>query len=483
MKYKNYKLLVILFLQNLNTIKRTKKMKKIIISVFVLGLLIHTGCKENKQSVTPEMAQTIAKEAFIYVYPMLYNYRTMLEIVENKDADSYIGKFNAWKHYTRLMTPKDELWVTPNNDTPYSVAFLDLRTEPIVLSHADIPDNRYFTFQLVDVYTYNFAYIGSRTTGNDAGNFLIAGPNWEGEKPEGITKVLKTEGYLVYINGRTGVSGVDDLVNVVDIQNTYKLTPLSEFMNEEAPEKVSDIDFIEWEESKALSGNFIEYFNFLLQFSEIHPSEIELFKKFKKIGIEKGINVADIKNDTAIVSSIQQGVKDAIQMLSDSSKTIPNGDNYFGTRDFLENNYFTRAVAAYVGIYGNSKEESMYGQYIKGSDGEAPDGSKKYTIYFSKENMPPVNFFWSITIYNLPQRLLIENPINRYSTGTITPGLKYSDDGSLTIYIQKESPGGDKELNWLPAPDGTFFLVSRYYGPQERLLNRTWIEPELQVVK
>jgi len=434
-------------------------------------------------SVLGSETKDIAREAFIYAYPMLYNYKTLYDQTQDQLFPGYIGGFGRFRHYSNSYTPADTDIVTPNNDTPYSWAWLDLRNEPWVLSVPKMPKDRYNVFQWFDLYTHNFAYVGVRATGYDAGSYLFAGPGWNGEVPAGITKVFRAESQLIGTLTRTSTKGPTDTQNVRAIQRQYVLQPLSEFAGGRAPAPAPDIRWPVWDEERALSGNFISYLNVLLQFVEPHPSEKELLERFARIGIGPGrtFDLASLPEETQ--SALQAGAKEGLKEIQTETDRTKSSVALFGTREFLNNEYMRRAVGAMIGIYGNSVAEAFYNTWPLDTEGNPLDGNNNYVIRFEKGETPPVKLFWSVTMYNLPQRLLVANEIDRYSIGNRTEGFSPASDGSLTIYIQKEAPEEDKRANWLPAPAGPFFIVGRFYGPEESLVDGSFKIPSIRKVR
>ncbi|MFM0653461.1 DUF1254 domain-containing protein [Paraburkholderia sediminicola] len=426
----------------------------------------------------PDEARSIAKDAFIYAYPMLFNYKTMYEQAIDPKAKAYVGGFGKFRNYSQPYGPENKEIVTPNNDTPYSWAWLDLRREPWVLTVPVVPNDRYFVFQWIDLFTYNFAYIGSRTTGNQGGHYLFAGPNWHGETPKGIDKVFKSETDFILTLGRTALNGPDDVKAMQAIQKQYRLMPLSSFEHTEAPPPVPKLAFPRWDEAKATSVDFISYLNFLLQFTQPPaPSEVELMQRFSKIGIAPGkpFDASTLPADTQ--QAIATGVADGKAALADAEKHTTSSYDIFGSREEMNGDYTKRAAAAAMGIYGNTKEEAVYVGTRVNADHEQLLGSQPYVIHFDKKDLPPAKFFWSMTMYDLPGRHLVANPIRRYSIGDRTKGLKYGADGSLDIYVQHDSPGKNKESNWLPAPEGAYDVIARIYGPDQSVFDGTWKFP------
>jgi hypothetical protein len=341
---------------------------------------------------------------------------------------------------------------------------------------------RYFSVQLIDAYTFNFAYIGSRTTGNDGGSFLIAGPNWKGEKPKGVTKVIRSETEFVLAGYRTQLFNPGDLDNVKKVQAGYKVEPVSAFLGQPAPAPAPAVDFIKplTPEAQKTSPQLFNILNFVLQFCPTDPSETELMASFAKIGVGAGKTID--ASSPEMKTALEQGIADAWADFAGLKKSIDAGKvtagDLFGTREYLKNNYLYRLAGAVLGIYGNSKQEAMYPVYTVDADGQKLAGSNRYTVRFAPGQLPPVNAFWSLTMYELPASLLVANPINRYLINSpMLPNLKLDADGGLTLIIQNESPGKDKEANWLPAPKGPLIMYMRLYWPKDAALDGQWKAP------
>lgn len=437
-------------------------------------------------AVSPAQGRVIARDAYVFGLPMVDTYRVMYAYSVDKDNPQYKGPFNSILNIARVFTPDDTAFVTPNSDTPYTFAGLDLRSEPVVITVPKMEKNRYFVFQLMDLFTFNFAYIGSRTTGNDGGNYLIAGPGWKGATPKGISKVIHSETSLVSVVGRTQLFNPEDLDNVKKIQAGYKIQPLSAFEGTPAPPAPPPVDWIKPvppnEERTSLA--FFNELAFLLQFAEPpHPSEVALRKRFGEIGIEPGKPFEASALSPQLQDALKQGMLDGQKAIDERRASLHGKtDQLFGDRAFLKNDYVARATGTQVGIGANSRDEALYPILDHDAQGEPLDGSKhKYTLHFAKGQQPPVNAFWSITMYDLPEQLLVKNPINRYLINSpMLPHMKTDPDGGLTLYIQADSPGKDKEPNWLPAPKGPFVTFMRYYWPKPALLQGQWQTPPIQ---
>lgn len=443
----------------------------------------------HAEPATLEETRAIAKDAYIYGVPMVSMYGTMYAFSVDRDGKEYKGPFNSILNIARVFTPDDTAFVTPNSDTPYSFLGLDLRAEPVVITLPPIEKNRYFVFQMMDLYTFNFDYLGSRTTGNNGGHYLVAGPGWTGEPPAGIDKVIRSETQFVNVVGRTQLFNPSDLDAVKAIQAQYNVQPLSAYLGVAPPSPAPAIDWVRplAQADQRTSLQFFNVLSFVLQFAEPpHASEVSLRERFSRIGIIPGtkFDVASLSSDTK--AALAEGMADG-QKAIDERRTSLGGksEDLFGTRAFLDNDYVRRAVGTQVGIGANSKDEALYPIYEKDENGQPLDGAKgRYILRFASGDFPPVNAFWSLTMYALPSQLLVKNSIDRYLINSpMLPNLKLDADGGLTIYIQSESPGADKEANWLPAPKAPFMMAARYYWPKPELLDGRWRSPAVQRVQ
>lgn len=442
--------------------------------------------------ITPAEARAIAKEAYIYGFPMVDNYRIQYAYFVDKQGSEYKLPWNQLLNIPRVYTPEDKAIQTPNSDTPYSMVGLDLRGEPMVLTVPAIEKERYFSIQFIDAYTHNFDYIGSRATGNDGGNFLVAGPNWKGESPKGVKRVIRSETEFVFAIYRTQLFNPGDLDNVKKVQAGYKAHPLSAFLGQPATKAAPAIDFIKplKPAEQRTSIEFFNILNFILKFTPTVPSETPLMERFAKIHVGAGKTFDASKFSPEVKQAIEQGIADAWKEFNEFKTTqvdsgkVTSGE-IFGSRAYLKNNYLYRMSAAILGIYGNSKAEAMYPVYSVDAAGEKLDATKnRYALRFAPGQLPPVNAFWSLTMYDVPASLLVPNSLNRYLlNASMLPQFKRDADGGLTLIIQNESPGKDKEANWLPAPKGTFWMAMRLYWPKEEALNGNWTAPPLKRVQ
>ena len=467
----------------------TSKVKLLRWLVFLFSAtLLFSGCSEKADPVaqadkrdvaagiqTPSISEVkaIAEEGFIYGLPLVTNYAINYDFFVNRNSGQWKAPFNKIFSESRVFTYKDKSVVVPNSDTPYSMLGMDLRVEPLVISIPAVDKKRYFSVQLVDANTFNFGYMGSRATGSEAGSYMVVGPDWQGETPAGIKKVFRSSTQFALAIFRTQLFGPTDMLNVKKVQLGYKSQSLSAFLNQPKPIVGPSIDYPKIDK-ELVKTNFFEYLDFVLQFAPAGPEEKDIRAKLARIGVGSGktLNFKDlsVEHTAAIVLGMTEGEKKVEEKVAQSGKNI-NGWNVgsaYGDRDFYQGNWLLRAAAAKAGIYGNSADEAMYPMTRKDVNGNDLDGSKhNYTLTFAANQLPPVNAFWSLTMYDGKTQLLIENPIGRYLINSpMLSKMKKNKDGSLTIYIQKASPGKAKEANWLPAPDGPIYLVMRLYWPK-----------------
>jgi hypothetical protein len=444
----------------------------------VLAATFVTGCeKKNANGVAApgiEETKVIAEEGFVYGLPIVMNYAVMNEYAVDKGNPQFKAPFNEINNEHRVFTYQDTAVITPNSDTPYSLVWMDLRAEPMVLSVPAVDKKRYYSVMLCDGNTYNFGYIGSRATGSEPGDYLVAGPDWKGNTPPGIKKVFSSTTPFAMAIYRTQLFNAADMPNVEKVQAGYKVQPLSAFLKQPASSAAPKIDFLP-ATTAGIKGNFFEYLDAALQYVPPDPDSKDIRAKLASIGVGPG-KTFDFKDlseahKAAVLVGLKEGDDKVDKYLSGGMKDI-NGwkiGSPFGDRAFYKGDWLLRAAAAKGGIYGNDAIEATYPMTRTDAKGETLDGSKhNYTITFPAGQLPPVNAFWSVTMYDGKSQLLIKNPINRYLINSpMMSQMKKNPDGSLTLYIQKDSPGKAKESNWLPAPNDTIYLVMRLYWPKE----------------
>lgn len=326
---------------------------------------------------------------------------------------------------------------------------------------------------MCDSNTYNYGYIGSRATGNEPGRYMVVGPGWKVKKPEGIKQVFTSTTPFSLVGYRTQLFNPADMPNVIKVQAGYKVEPLSDFLGEAAPAAAPKINFLP-ATTGGIKVNFRSYLDAALAYVPETDTDKPIRSKLAKIGIGPG-KTFDFKglsaeHKAAFIDGMKGGNAQVSKYLADGTKKINNWNigAFFGDEKFFSGDWLKRAAGAKAGIYANDAIEATYPYTRVDEKGNTLDCSKhNYTLTFAAGEYPPVNAFWSVTMYDGKSQLLIENPLNRYIINSpMLPDMKKNADGSLTIYIQNKSPGADKEANWLPAPDGSVYLALRLYWPK-----------------
>jgi hypothetical protein len=436
-------------------------------------------------NISTKEVKEIAEEAYIFSFPMLMGFRFAFATFLTPSLPSYRGPANAMHGKAATLDHTFRDVITPNADTPYSMALLDLRAEPVVIQVPRITD-RYYVLQFEDLFGTNAHYIGSRATGSQAGTYLAVGPRWESDAGDKFNSVFTFETDLVFVIGRTQLLGVDDVPDLTKVMDGYIIQTLSTYLGKEAPPN-QPVEWPIWNDDASRDERFIGYLNFLLSFCQpTHPSETELMARFAKIGIGAGLVFDTDTLDDDSRSAIRSGVHAAREKIDGKVHTMGqevNGwgyTNVFGTREWYNGDYLLRAAGAMAGWGGNDAIEAFYPIAREDASGEPFDGAHRYQITFT--TLPPAKAFWSVTMYDTSYDgtagYLVENPISRYLINSTTEGLVYGEDDSLTIYIQHEQPTNTTEkANWLPAPEGLFYLTMRIYWPEQAALDGTWRPP------
>jgi hypothetical protein len=435
--------------------------------------------------LTPKEIKKKSEEAYIYTFPMLMGYRFAFATFLMPGLPSYRGPINGiyGKAATLDHTYKDV--ITANADTPYSFGMLDLRAEPAVIQVPEITD-RYYVLQFIDLYGCNVHFVGSRATGSQAGTYLAVGPGWDGQAADEFDGVLPFETDLVVVAGRTQLLGVDDLSATAEVMDSYQVQALSAYRGQSSPIPEA-VQWPVWNDEASRDERFIGYLNFLLSFCQpIHPSDADLMARFAQIGIGAGQPFDAEALNEEVRDAIRAGVTASRETMAAKSRTIGQkvdgwmSAEVFGNREFYGGDYLLRAVGAMVGYGGNDAIEAFYPTAREDNSGEPLDGARRYQLTFTTS--PPVRAFWSITMYDTSYDgtagYMVENPINRYLINSTTEGLVYGDDGSLILTIQHKQPeDADEQANWLPAPEGVFYLTMRMYWPEPAALDGTWTPP------
>jgi hypothetical protein len=438
----------------------------------------------NIEQAQEDLAFARGVDATIWAYPLAITAVTAeLATSTDKPLPNGHAPFDTFGHVGKLMTAADKDVVSPNADTIYSSAFVDLKQGAALVS---VPDTggRYYSLMLEDAYTNVFGYVGLRATGSAAGTYLIAGPGWTGETPAGA-KRIDAPTPLVWIIGRTLIDGEKDMPNVAAIQKQYQLTMLPPVLDPVPPKErwgialqpkmppVQQVDSLDWK----------TYFHWAGQLMKDNPppaADSAFWKQFAAIGltVENGFDVDQLSPATQ--KGLERGYEAGRQILKmeaqKSGGVVSNGWSYNLTAGKWGQDFDLRATIALRGLGQNTPEEAIYMNVLNDGDQQRLNGAKKYTITFKKGELPPVDGFWSVSMYDASD-FFVENPINRNAIGNRTEGLRTAPDGSLTIYVQKDAPDADKMGNWLPAPDGNFRMSMRLYVPRAEILAGQWTPP------
>ena len=423
---------------------------------------------------------TLARGAYIYLYPMVENYLSIYQYALDPSNDQYKAPPNQVGNVARVFTPADTGVVTPNSDTPYSFLILDLRAEPIVVTMPPIEPERYYSLQIVDLYTHNIDYLGTRSDGNGGGDFLIAGPDWTGEAPAGSARVVRMPTSLAFSLFRTQLFSPEDIGRVEEIQAGYQALPLSAWAGTEPPPAAPVIDWPEISRETAQSA-FWDYGNFLLQFAPPLPWEEVLRSDFARVGVAPAPAWPATELTSEAEAAVIEAGNAALAEIGAGVAMLTTSAGLFGSPEAMRGRLFERAGGAMGGLYGNSEAEALYPTYMVDAAGAPLDGGNAYVMRFAPGALPPVEAFWSITMYDGVTRFLVDNPLDRYLINSaMLDGLVPDPDGGITLYLQHASPGAEREANWLPAPAGPFAAVMRLYLPRAAALDGSWQPPALE---
>jgi hypothetical protein len=459
----------------------------------MLGLTFSPVALNSAQAetaLTEQEAQAIAADAYVYFYPLVTMDVTRKQLTNKTPGPGVFGGPMGTFVNIEAFPPADFKGVVrPNFDTLYSSAYLDLTKEPMVVS---VPDTggRYYLLPMLDMWSDVFASPGWRTTGTQAGNFLITPRGWNGAVPSVFTQIEAPTSY-VWIIGRTKTDGPPDYDAVHKIQAGYKITPLSELGKPPKPVEARidpGIDMKTPPKTQVDTMNGGQYFAYAAELLKLHPPHLTdqpIVAQMKRIGIEPGKSFDFAKADPVVTKAIADAPAAAQKLMDYKLPTLARVANFWSmntdTMGVYGNYYLKRAIVAQIGLGANLPEDAIYPFNLGDETGKPLDGASKYVIHFDKGNMPPVNAFWSITLYD-PEGFQVTNNLNRFAVSSWMP-FKYNPDGSLDLYFQNESPGTEKEANWLPAPKSAFNLTMRLYAPKSDALTGRWNPPPITRVQ
>jgi hypothetical protein len=457
------------------------------LAVLIFWGTIASADEPPRQKLNEQAALQIGIEAYLYGYPIVLMDVTRQVATAVPKADEKRAPVNQFHHSKAFPDHSFTAVVSPNADTLYSTAWLDLLREPIILS---VPDTgkRYYLIQMLDAWTNVFAAPGTRTTGNGKGDFAVVGPAWTGQLPKGV-KEIKSPTNMVWIIGRTQTNGKDDYPAVHAIQRQYKVTPLGTWGKEyQPPDNVPVAPGVDTKTSPAEqvakmdTATFLGRLAALMKDNPPAPADAEIIKKLAAISLLPGKDFDFKTLDPAVAKALERGVAGVRMQMAAAGKEpkgkLVNGWMIFRDLGRYGNNYLYRAAVAWVALGANLPEDAIYMRTTVDADGQPLTGKNRYVLHFPKGQTPPVNAFWSVTMYNSRQAF-VENPIGRYASGD-RDKLKFNADGSLDLYIQPASPGKEQEANWLPAPIDDFNLMLRLFWPKKEVLDGTWPPPAVK---
>jgi hypothetical protein len=437
---------------------------------------------------TPEDAYEIGIEAYLYFYPLVLMDITRRQLT-NIEPGKMVGRgpMNAFSHVRAYPTAEFMEVVRPNFDTLYSSAWLGLSKEPVIVSAPDTA-GRYYMLPMLDMWTDVFAVPGKRTSGTAAAYYAVLPPGWQGKLPEGVEPIQSPTPYA-WIIGRTQTNGPADYEAVRKVQDGYLITPLSQWGKKPEPiafkadpsvdMKTPPLDQI----NKMPAKTYFPYAAELLRLHPPHLTDWSTMARLKRIGIEPGRNFAWDKLDPAIQEALTRAATDGLKAMYAKLPTLARVVNGWqmntDTMGVYGNFYLKRAIVAMIGLGANQQDDAVYPVNFADADGKPTLAENDYVLHFYKNQLPPAEAFWSLTMYD-EAGFQVANPINRFAIGD-RDQLKYNSDGSLDLYIQHKSPGPEKEANWLPSPaSGTLGMTMRLYAPKLQVLDGRWTPPALQ---
>jgi hypothetical protein len=458
--------------------------------LFGAGMLVVLAAPAGAQSaLTEQAAHAIGVDAYLYLYPLV-----VMDITRKQSTNIEPGKefgkgpMNTFTSLPEYPPADFKGVVRPNFDTLYSIAWLDLTKEPMVVSAPDT-NGRYYLLPMLDMWTDVFASPGWRTTGTQAGNFLVTPSGWSGTVPAGMIRIDAPTPF-VWIIGRTKTDGPQDYDAVHKIQAGYKVTALSQWGRPATPVDVRIDPSVDMKTPPKAqidtmpADKFFAYAAELLKTNPPHITDQPIVAQLKKIGIEPGKSFDPAKVDPAIRNALATAPEDAQKLMEWKLPTLARVVNGWSmntdTMGVYGNYYLKRAMIAQAGLGANLPEDAIYPLNLSDDTGKPLDGANKYTLHFEKTELPPANAFWSVTLYD-SQGFQVANALNRFAVSSWMP-FKYNPDGSLDLYFQNGAPGKDKEANWLPAPKGEFNLAMRLYAPKSEALTGRWNPPPVRRV-
>ncbi len=439
-------------------------------------------------TLNEQTAYEIGIEAYHYLYPLITMDVTRRTITNYAaDAKPGMGPMNAFHHMRAFPSADFQEVVRPNFDTLYSSVWLDLTKEPIVVTAPDT-DGRYYLLPMLDMWSDVFAVPGKRTSGTSAANYAIVPPGWQGQLPAGVEAIQSPTPY-VWIIGRTQTNGPKDYAAVHQVQDGYQVTPLSQWGKPVAPvEAVIDpsVDMKTPPLQQVNTMTAAQYFGYGAELMKLHPPHItdwSTIARLGRLGLVAGDSFDLDSADPAVKAGLGRAVVDGLKLMVEKLPTLAQVVNGWqmntDTMGVYGNFYLKRAIVAMVGLGANQPQDAIYPLNVVDAEGQPMAGGHSYLLHFEKDELPPVEAFWSITMYDA-EGFQVANSLDRFAIGD-RDDLTYNADGSLDIYMQHESPGADKASNWLPAPaSGALGVTMRLYAPKAEALDGRWVPPAVK---
>lgn len=444
----------------------------------------------KSETLSEKDVYEIGVEAYHYLYPLiLMDITRRISVNLEPGKKPGMGPMNMFHHMRAFPPANFREVVRPNFDTLYSIAWLDLTQEPLIVSAPDT-GGRYYLLPMLDMWTDAFAVPGARTSGTKAASFAVVPQGWRGALPDGVERIEAPTPY-VWVIGRTQTNGPKDYEAVHKVQDGYTTTPVSQWGKKVDAVKTAVDPGVDMKTPPLVQINSMpafKYFGYGAELMKLHPPHVtdwSIVARMKRIGVEPGRNLDFDKASPDVKAGLERAFVDGLKLMKDKVASLTRIINGWtmstDTIGVYGNSYLKRAIIAMIGLGANQPEDAIYPMCVADAEGKPMDGANKYVLHFKKEELPPVGAFWSVTMYDA-EGFMAANQLDRFAIGD-RDELKYNPDGSLDIYMQHESPGKDKESNWLPSPaKGVLGVTMRLYAPKAQVLDGRWVPPAIKKV-
>jgi len=433
--------------------------------------------------ISPQEAKRIAKKAYVFGFSFVANYRVFTYPLISGHPLMQGAGFNQFAHNRQLFPP--ETRDTTQRDTLFSLGIVDLRREPVVISVPEVPEGQVYMLQMGDTSTESLPYISTLTTDNKPGDFTLVGPDFQGYlSASKFDGVIATRGQFVVMLGRTVVFDPQDLSPAHAIQDGMQMCSLSDFLGIDPPGEPEPVDFLPWDDEAAAGLGIFDYINMSLAWHPPAIHEVKEMVEFAQIGVIPGQRFSTVGLSDVLVGAMEDGVAEARELIAETAMKSaggePIGNWLWSIKDIsrFSTDYLLRAAISLRTIYPNAPDHAIYGSANNDLDGNPFTGENVYQIHFDSGKLPPVDWFWSLTLYESETTAMYANPLERYSIGDRTMGTKFDSDGSFTVTIGYDEP--EDNSNWLPAPDGGFYLILRLYAAKPEVLAGEWTPPPVR---